>query len=212
MKSRILVLALGLIASPAFAADLPPQFTKALTAPSTCLSAGNCSGAYWDFALENNANLGGVISGGSSGQIGIDTGVGYQLWRNAWFAGIEANVGYQPGTGGSTASLTSTEFVKLGYNFFATTPSAATSAAPATSQNPFAGLVPATLLQNSTPAVIAGGCFAHGVYKACAGLEIDSVIAAGWTTAFQYYNAPSVSGQPDENVFRIMVQKHFNAF
>ena len=210
-KLLIACAALAALASPVKAADLPAQFTKALTAPSTCLSAGNCSGAYWDFALENNANLGGVVSGGSSGQIGIDTGVGYQLWKGSWFAGIEANVGYQPGTGGSTATLTSTEFVKLGYSFFATAPtSVSPSAAPAASQNPFLGLVPATLLANSTPAVIAGGCFSHGVYKACAGLEIDSVIAAGWTTAFQYYNAPSVAGQADENVFRIMVQRHFN--
>ena len=211
-----IVLAAALI-SPVFAADLAaqtlPAKAPAYAAPSACQAAGNCSGAYWDFALENNANLGGALTSGGSAQIGIDTGVGYQLWKNSWLAGIEINGGYQPGTGGSTATFTSTQFVKLGYNFFTSTQLGATTtstAAPAASQNPFVNLVPANILANSTPAIIAGGCFAHAVEKGCAGLEVDSVIAAGWTTAFQYYNAPSVKGQSDESVFRIMVQKHLN--
>ncbi len=183
----------------------------AYVAPAPCQSAGNCSGAYWDFALENNANLGGALTGGSSAQIGIDTGIGYQLWKSSWLAGIEVNGGYQPGTGGSTGTFTSTQFVKLGYNFFGSAQASAPSAAPAPAQNPFLGLVPTNLLANSTPAVIAGGCFGHGIEKGCAGIEIDSVIAASWSVAFQYYNAPSVKGQPDESVFRIMVQKHFNS-
>lgn len=212
MKKAILLAALlisGL--SPLMAADLPNPTFKALAAPSSCVAAGNCSGAYWDFALENNANLGGALTGGNGGQIGIDTGVGYQLWKNSWLAGIEVNGGYQPGTGGNTGTFTSTQFVKLGYNFFTSTQlgaTAAPTAAPTASQNPFVNLVPANILANSTPSIIAGGCLAHGIEKACAGLEVDTVIAAGWSSAFQYYNAPSVKGQADENVFRIMVQKH----
>jgi hypothetical protein len=215
MKSLAsLIFAAALLATPALAADnLPsnPVF-KALAAPTSCVAAGNCSGAYWDFALENNANLGGALTGGNGGQIGIDTGFGYQLWKGSWLAGIEVNAGYQPGTGGATGTFTSTQFVKLGYNFFTSTQTgtaAAPTAAPAASQNPFVNLVPANIPAKSTPAIIAGGCLAHGIEKGCAGFEVDSVIAAGWTTAFQYYNAPSVKGQADENVFRIMVQKHF---
>lgn len=201
---------------PGMAAAADQNFpTKALpvyVAPAPCQSAGNCSGAYWDFALENNANLGGALTGGNGGQIGIDTGFGYQLWKNSWLAGIEVNGGFQPGTGGNTGTFTSTQFVKLGYNFFASTQSASTTAptaSPTPAQNPFVGLVPANIIANSTPSIIAGGCLAHGIEKACAGFEIDTVIAAGWSSAFQYYNAPSAKGQPDESVFRIMVQKHF---
>ena len=83
------------------------------------------------------------------------------------------------------------------------------TATPTAAQNPFVGLVPANLLANSTPALLFGGAYGHGVEKAAVGMEIDTVIAAGWSTAFQYYNAPSVKGQADENVFRIMVQRHF---
>jgi hypothetical protein len=215
MKMRTMLLAftasIGVLTA-ANAADVAPA-TKAPTyvAPQACQSAGNCSGGYGYFAVENNADISGTLTGGATSGLGIDIGAGYQLWKGSWFAGIEGGMGYQFGTGGADGTITSTQFVKLGYNFFSsTTPSA--SATPATSQNPFLGLVPANIIANSTPAVIMGGCYGHGIEKGCGGLEIDSVIAAGWSAAFQYYNAPSVKGQADENVFRIMVQKHFNTF
>jgi hypothetical protein len=211
MKLRNLIIAASLLASPAFAADLPLQF-KALNSPSTCLSAANCSGGYGTFGIFNDANLGGVLTGGANSGMGLAAGAGYQYWSGPIIAGIEVTGGYQFGTAGSTGSFTSTQFVKLGYNFFTSSQlgvASAPSATPAPSQNPFLNLVPANLLANSTPAVIAGGCLGHGIEKGCLGLEIDSVIAAGWSTAFQYYNAPSVRGLADENVFRIMVQRHF---
>jgi opacity protein-like surface antigen len=204
MKLRyFLAIAAFALASPAGAADLPVK-APAYLPPSSCLAAGNCSGAYGTFGVSGDANLGGVLTGGADNGLGLNIGAGYQLWQNQIIAGIEVTGGYQFGTAGSSGTLTSTQFVKLGYNFF---PSTAT-AAPTAAQNPFVGLVPATLLANSTPSFLFGGAYGHGIEKAAVGMEIDTVIAAGWSTAFQYYNAPSVKGQADENVFRIMVQKH----
>jgi hypothetical protein len=210
MKSKILILAVALFASPALAADLP-VYTKAPV--QTCLSSANCSGLYATFGLVNNADLGGVLTGGANNGMGLAFGGGYQYWMGSVIAGVEVTGGYQFGTAGDAGSVNSTQFVKLGYNFFTSSQIAsvtAPSATPAASQNPFLNLVPANILANSTPAVIAGGCLGHGIEKGCIGLEVDSVIAARWSTAIQYYNAPSVKGQADENVIRIMVQKHFN--
>lgn len=205
MKQGLLALAFAtLLGGTALAADMPVKAPAFLSA-SSCLSAGNCSGGYGTFGVSGDADLGGVLTGGANNGLGLNVGAGYQLWQNQIIAGIEVTGGYQFGTAGNTGTLTSTQFVKLGYNFF---PSTAT-AAPSTSQNPFVALVPANLLANSTPSFIFGGCLGHGIEKGCMGLEIDTVIAAGWSTAFQYYNAPSVAGQADENVFRVMVQRHF---
>lgn len=192
-----------------FAADMMPVKAPSsaynANAQATCV-AGNCSGGYVDFGIGFDAALAAAISNGGSNNGGaLNIGGGYQFWQGQVITGIEANGGYQFGTAGSTGTLTGTVFGKLGYNFF---PQAA-SAAPTPAQNPFAGFVPATLLQNSTPAVIAGGCYGHGVLKGCGGIEVDTVIAAGWSTAAQIYNAPSYQGQPDESVFRILVQRHF---
>ena len=67
-------------------------YAPAYAAPSACQAAGNCSGAYWDFALENNANLGGALTSGGSAQIGIDTGVGGDVTTLTWKSGDKSIV------------------------------------------------------------------------------------------------------------------------
>lgn len=202
---RSLIIALALLPSLAFAADMPVK-APPVAAPGPCQSAANCSGGYLDFGLGLNADLGASFTGGAGANNGesLNFGGGYQVWKGQLLAGVELNGGYQFGSAGSVGGFTSTQFVKLGYNFF---PSSG-SASPLPSQNPLAGFVPASILANSTPAIIGGGVLGHGIEKAAMGLEVDTVIAAGWSTAFQWYNAPSVKGQSDENVFRILVQKH----
>jgi hypothetical protein len=207
MKKFLIATALTAIAFAATAtltraADMALKASAA--APVYC-SAGNCNGAYATFGVSNNANLGGVLTGGANNGLGINLGAGYQYWQGQVIAGFEVTGGYQFGTAGSTGTATSTQFVKLGYNFFPST----ASAPPTAGQSPFLGLVPANILANSTPSIIAGGCYGHGIEKGCIGMEVDSVLSAGWSSAFQYYNAPSQAGQADENVFRIMAQKHF---
>lgn len=201
----IAVTLFAMAATPSFAADNLPVKSPLAALQSNC-NAGDCSGGYVLFGADMNAALASTLTGGSNQGNGLDVGGGYQYWQGQILAGIEGTAGYRFGTGGATGSFTSTQFVKLGYNFF---PSNA-AAAPSPSQSPLGGLVPANLLQNSTPAVLMGGCYGHGIEKGCVGLEVDTVIAKGWSSAFQWYNAPSFKGQPDENVFRILVQKHLN--
>lgn len=197
----------ALMLSPAIAADVAVKAPVYAATPAPCSTAGDCSGLYGTFGVGLNANLGATLTNGSAANNGesLNFGGGYQVWKGQLLAGIEVTGGYQFGTAGNSGSATSTQFVKLGYNFF---PSTATGSATP-SQNPFSALVPANLLANSTPALLFGGALGHGIEKAAIGAEVDTVIAAGWSTAFQWYNAPSVKGQSDENVFRVMVQKHF---
>lgn len=206
MKKFILgFAALGFL-SAAHAADVSFPIKAPVVAAAPSCVAGNCSGGYLDFGVGFDAALAAAISnGGANNGGGLNFGGGYQFWQGQMISGIEANGGYQFGTAGSTGTATATVFGKLGYNFF---PQASASA-PAPAQNPFVNLVPTTLLQNSTPAIIAGGCLGHGVVKGCGGIEVDTVIAQGWSTAAQLYNAPAVKGQADETVFRLLVQKHF---
>lgn len=190
---------------PAFAADLITPTTTAAK-PAACQSSGNCSGWYASFGLVNSANFASGIN--ASNGVEINVGGGYQLWSGQWLAAIEAMPGYQFASSGASQSggnFTGTEFVKLGYNFF---PSSQT-AAPTSAQNPFLGPVPANLLAASTPYIIAGGVQRHGITEGAVGAGVETVIASGWSTAFDYYNAPTQKGQADTNVFRISVQKHF---
>ena len=208
MKKLLLAALAALISLPALAADLAVK-TPVATAAASCLTAGSCSGAYLDFGIGMDAALGSTLTSGVNNGSSLNFGAGYQFWQGSIIAGIEINGGYQFGTSGATGTATSTQFVKLGYNFFPSSTTSSASAAPTSAQNPFVNLVPANLLANSTPAIIAGGAYGHGIEKGAAGLEVDTVIAASWSTAFQWYNAPAVKGQSDENVFRILVQKHF---
>jgi hypothetical protein len=207
MKRLIFALATAALLSPAFAADLAVKaLNKSLFSPTPICTAGNCNGWYGTFGISNDADLGGILTNGSANNgMGLNIGAGYQYWQGQVIAGLEVTGGYQFGTAGSTGTATSTQFVKLGYNFF---PSSQV-ATPTPGQSSFLGLVPANILANSTPAILAGGCLGHSIEKGCIGMEVDSVLSAGWSSAFQYYNAPSVKGMPDENVFRIMAQKHF---
>lgn len=222
MKLRMLLLALltaTLAASAVRAADLPPVITKATpyVAKNTCQAAGNCSGWYASFGIGAQSNSGtpNILAGGinSAFSDGLDlfVGGGYQLWSGQWLAGIEVTGGYEFTNGGikpAGGNFVGTEFVKLGYNFF---PSAAT-ASPTPSQNPFLNLVSANFLASSTPSVIMGGVQRHGLSVMAIGAEIDTVIAAGWSSYAQLYNSPAQQGLPDDTTFRLGLQKHFNGF
>jgi hypothetical protein len=204
--------------SASFAGDVNPPalsvINKALNAPSGCQAAGDCSGFYATFGIgaQSNAGTPNLIATGLNGAFsdGLDVfvGVGYQLWKGQWLAGIAVTGGYEftnTGVKRAGGNFVGTEFVKLGYNFF---PSAAT-ASPAPSQNPFLNLVSANFLANSTPALIFGGDQRFGRSVAAFGAEIDTVISAGWSSYAQLYNSPSQQGLPSDTTFRIGLQRHF---
>lgn len=193
----------------AIAADVAIKAPAFTAPPPNCQSSANCSGWYADFGLLNeNAN---IISGGLNGatnDFGLMVGGGYQLWQGPILAGLQLNGGYEFANQGASmpgSHFLGTALVQLGYNFFPSSASAPTTPG----QSPWQSLVPANLLAASTPYINAGGCLRHGIVQGCAGVGIQTVIAAGWSTAFDYVNMPSQKGQPDNQVFMLKVLKHF---
>lgn len=211
-KLFIALAALALSAcSPVHAADVSFPAKAQNAAPLPCQSSQNCSGWYVDFGLLNqNANL---ISSGLAGvnnDVGLIGGGGYQLWQGSLLAGIQGNAGYEftgQGVSGSGSKFVGTIMAQLGYNFFTGSP--ATAAVTSPGQSPFSQFVPVNILAASTPFLEAGGCIRHGIVEGCAGAGVQTVIAQGWSTAFHYDNMPSQKGQPDTQVFRLEVLKHF---
>lgn len=215
MKRLLPALTAIFVSAAAFAADIgSPVLPVKAPVVAPCQAAGNCSGWYAAFGLGAQSNTGApnILTGGlnSAFSDGLDlfAGGGYQLWNGQWLAGIELTGGYEFTSGGVKSrggNFIGTEFVKLGYNFF---PSSAVSS-PTPAQNPFLNLVSTNFLAASTPAFIFGGVQRHGLSVAAAGLEIDTVIAAGWSSYAQIYNSPSQQGLPDDTTARIGLQRHF---
>jgi hypothetical protein len=221
MKMRTMLLAsiasVGLL-SAAFAGDITSPTIPALPIkipaikPVNC-TAGSCSGAYALFTLTDYSQdvaLPG-IGNSAANDLGLQGGFGYQVWSGQLLAGIQTQWGYEfvsQGVAAPGSHATGEVTAHLGYNFFNGLSPA--TAQPVTSgQNPFAGLVPTTLLQNSTPYLIGGGCLRHGIMEACAGIGIETAIASSWSAAFEYKNAPTQRSQPDVSVFSLSVKKHF---
>ena len=219
MKLRALVLALSLISTGAFAGDIASPSYKAPAYVSTPCTLTSCSGWYAGMGLSGSGTNANIIGNGIQGSVfsaggDIDIHGGYQLWTGPVLAGLQLNGGYEFSSQGASAPgshFLGTALMQLGYNFFNTsTPTAtAPSAATTPGQSPFQNIVPANLLAASTPYINAGGCIRHGITQGCAGTGIQTVIAAGWSTAFDYVNMPSQKGQPDSQVFLLKVLKHF---
>lgn len=138
MKSKILILALGLIASSAFAADLPvkaptlPLFTGTPCTVATATTPLSCSGFYFGAGIAgegSNANIigsgiqGSVFAGGMTPTLDF----GYQYAKGNWVFGAEFDMGYAIGSGASVSSgplgasgningIRLAEIVKLGGN------------------------------------------------------------------------------------------------
>ncbi len=211
----ILIAAALLAPGLAHAGDInaPTYAYKAAPAIQNCQTSASCSGWYADFGVLNeNANFISSSLNGATNDFGVMVGGGYQLWQGPVLAGIQGNLGYEfTGQGVSVpgSKALGTVLVQLGYNFFNTSTPAATSATTTPGQSPWTNIVPANLLAASTPYLNAGGCLRHGIVQGCAGAGIQTVIAAGWSTAFDYVNMPSQKGQPDSQVFMLKVLKHF---
>jgi opacity protein-like surface antigen len=204
---RLIIAAVALFATQAMAADL--TVAKAPAAPVVLCSATSCSGWYGTFGLLNqNANIIGSGLNGATNDFGILAGGGYQLWQGPILAGIQLKGGYEFASQGASepgSKFLGTALIQLGYNFFPSSASAATTPG----QSPLQGFVPANLLAASTPYINAGGCLRHGIMQGCAGVGVQTVIASSWSTAFDYINMPSQKGQPDSQVFMLSVLKHF---
>lgn len=221
MKMRTMLLAftasIGMLAS-AFAGDIASPAIPALpikapaVKPVNCTGT-NCSGWFGMFGVTDyNGNFFNSLNSNATTDLGLSVGGGYQLWNSSWLAGLQGECGYEFVSQGASvpgSHATCNIAAHLGYNFFAgLTPS---SSQPTTAgQNPFAGLVPTTLLQNATPYLSGGGCLRHGVLEGCAGVGIESALASSWSAAFDYTKVPTQKGQPDTDVFMLHLKKHFS--
>jgi hypothetical protein len=214
MKFKLVLLAC-LLAVPAFAADLTVP-TKAPAYLATPCVPGNCSGWYADFGIMGDGTNADIIGGGLNNSIfqtggAILAGGGYQLWNAAWFAAIEANIGYEFSQNNGAlirqggAKFVGQELVKLGYNFFPSTATATTTP----SQSPIPLVSPANLLAATTPYLAFGGMQRRGITEWVNGAGVETVIAAGWSSQVEYLYAPSQQGQPATQVVSLKLMKHF---
>jgi hypothetical protein len=205
----------------AHAADnLPalPNFAIKAPAPAPC-TPQNCSGWYAGFGVLGDGSNADIIGNGINGSVFSTGGAikiqgGYQLWSGAWFAAIDGGIGYEfttntsaslPVTNKGGSKFIGTELVKLGYNFFPQSATAATTP----SQSPIPLVVPANLLASSTPYATFGGMQRRGISEWVNGVGVQTVIAAGWSSDVKYLYAPSQQGIPATSVVMIELNKHF---
>lgn len=204
-------------ATRSYAADNLPVKLPSLVSATPC-TPQSCSGWYAGFGILGDGSNADIIGNGINGSV-FSTGAalkvqgGYQLWNGAWFAAIDASVGYEFTTNASAGAVNpsggnkfvGTELVKLGYNFF---PSVA-SATTAPSQSPLPLTVPANLLASSTPYLTFGGLQRRGISEWVNGVGIETVIAAGWSSDVRYLYAPSQQGVAATSIVMFEVNKHF---
>ena len=215
MKKLLLASAVALFAFPALAADLP-VYSKAPAYVATPCVAGSCSGWYADFGIMGDGSNADIIGGGLNNSIfqsggALMVGGGYQLWNAAWFAAIEANLGYEFSQNNGALinqggqKFVGQELIKLGYNFFPSTQTATTTPA----QSPVPTTTVANILSATTPYLAFGGMQRRGVNEWVNGAGVETIISAGWSSAIEYLYAPSQQGVPATQVVSLKLQKHF---
>jgi hypothetical protein len=213
MKKLLTILASSLFSTAAFAADLPVK-APAYVAP--ICAAGNCSGWYADFGIMGDGSNADIIGGGLNNSVfqsggALLIGGGYQLWNAAWFAAIEANIGYEFSQNNGllinqgSSRFVGQELIKLGYNFFPSSQTAST--VPGQSAVPIVS--PANFLAATTPYLAFGGMQRRGISEWVNGAGVETVISAGWSSAVEYLYAPSQQGMPATQVVSLKLQKHF---
>lgn len=138
MKSKILILAVALFASPAFAADLPvkaptlPLFTGTPCTVATATTPLSCSGFYFGAGIAGEGSNADIVGNGINGSVfagGMTPTLdfGYQYAKGNWVFAAEFDAGYAIGSGvsaanalgsvaGNTNGIRLAEIIKLGGN------------------------------------------------------------------------------------------------
>lgn len=212
-KTLLLCTAACIMSGSAFAADMAVK--AAPTYVASCQSSQSCSGWYVDFGILGDGTNADIINGGLSNSLAsngaaIMLGGGYQYWAGSVLAGVQLNGGYEFANATSGlpqvgSKFVGTELIQLGYNFF---PNAQISATTP-SQSPITLPVPANLLATTTPYFNFGGMQRRGISEGVTGAGLQTVFAAGWSSAVDYLYAPSQQGQPATQVVSLKVLKHF---
>jgi hypothetical protein len=220
MKRFILFgLAFAALMLPAAAADLPRKAPDIIPVSWGNCTPQHCSGWYAGFGVLGDGSNADVVGNGINGSVFSEGGAlklqgGYQLWNGAWFAAIDASVGYEfttrssaglPVANGGGSRFIATELVKLGYNFFPSMQVATT----ASGQSPIPLTVPANLLASSTPYLTFGGMQRRGISEWVNGVGVQTVIAAGWSTDAKYLYAPAQQNVPATSIVMFELNKHF---
>lgn len=216
MKISKYIYALALtsaLVSPAFAADNLPA--KAPVYTPSCQSSQSCSGWYVDFGILGDGTNADIVGNGLNNSLAANgaalmLGGGYQYWAGSILAGVQLNGGYEFANASAGAPVmggkfVGTELIQLGYNFFPNASIAATTP----SQSPVQLTVPANLLSTTTPYFNFGGMQRRGISEGVTGAGLQTVFAAGWSSAVDYLYAPSQQSQPATQVVSLKVMKHF---
>lgn len=206
--------------APLYAADMPVKAPGVFAAVSaTPCTPGSCSGWYGGFGFMGDGTNADIVGGGLNGSVFAAGGAikidgGYQFWNGSWFAAIQGSVGYEfttntngglPIVNGGGSKFVGQELIKLGYNFFPSNASAATTP----SQSPVPLVTPANLLAASTPYLIGGGLQRKGHSVWVNGVGVETVIASGWSASADYLYAPAQQGLDATSIVQLSVHKHF---
>lgn len=222
-----LILALSLLATPAFAADLP---VKALVAPPVpnC-DITRCSGFYVGLNVTGVGTNLDLIGGGLGGSVNangtlLGGHVGYQAWNGQWFGAVEAGCAYDltqkvDAIGGTNSNrFLCTEVVKAGGllgSLLGTGWGNPAPAAPSQGALPFN--IPATLSSALvSPYVTLGAAQRFGKSGFVSGAGAQFIISANWNIGLEYmhirYNRQQVTEFQEldtENLIRMSVNYHF---
>lgn len=217
MKKIILAIVASLVATSAFAADMPPK--KIVLKTANVCTALDCTGLYVGFNFAGtitNANvigngINGSLNGGGS-SFGIDAG--YQFWNGTWFfgpevvadftvAGTSAMPGYSP------PKWFTGEFIKVGAplsTFFGPQTPVSTNGLPA-------------LLVNSimSPYILVGSVQRTWGAGIAAGAGLTFNITNNWFADFKYVNVQYTGGNtvqpgttvPQENLALMSIDYKF---
>lgn len=211
-----LVIIASLLASPAFAADLPIK-AKAFSITTPGCTITSCSGWYAGIGLSGDGTNANIIGNGFNGSVfaagmGLDVHAGYQLWNGTYFAAAEAGIGnqFQPTQSLSSlgSSLEGYEKVKLGIGLSGLLGGALAPATP--SQAPTGINIPATIANTlMSPYVQIGAQQRKGISQMISGAGAEFLLASHWNLDIGYTYASAVGSLSSENKVKMSVDYHF---
>lgn len=223
-----LLLGLALLASPAYAADLPIPRKAVAVAPATLCSVTSCTGFYAGVDVTGMGSNLDILGSGINGSVfagGMMIGAhaGYQLWNGAYFIAGEAGCSYDVSQrlsalgGGPSDKYICQEVLKAGMQL-AGLFGIGQGAPAAPSQGPVPINIPA-LLQNSlmSPFVTMGAAQRHNKNGLVTGAGANFVLSSNWSTTFEYRHINYQKGEvapgmvlDTENLVRVSFDYHFN--
>ena len=215
MKRTLLTLAIALLATTAFAADLPAQTIPFPTkAPASGCTTTNCSG--WELGVtlmgvgENLNVLGNGLQGSLfAGGGGLGLNAGYQFWNGQYYFAFEGFGTYDPTNNAAGGKYLFGTMLQVGMGLQGLLGAPAAPTTP--SQSPVALTVPAQLASAlASPFLEVGPRWRPWGTGWASGAGFDFVLASGWNAKIAYdYAQYKGAVVPSENIVRIELNKKF---